>query len=321
MMKREKTKNKAIGTFQSQPIVQQELKRCRLRTVPFCASVLFFALAVLYSILFCYYGLTMRRVQDIQIRYDNECGNLTDCEINVTLENDLIAPIGFFYKLTNFNQLNRLIAESYSIQQLRGFHAKADDLEKCGTKIYIDSIVHDSNLLVPCGLLPSAVFNDTFSFLGFSGFSDQDITLSVDRNDLYKAANSEYENSSHWLRDSGLFPNGITDEHFIAWMRQSAFSPFRKLYSVSKENIPKGNYTISIQNNYPTSFFKGEKYFTLTEIRMIGTNKDGPAIIYGIMIAMFLIASAAHGLMGWKRAKPSSKFHPDNLENMFVDNT
>jgi hypothetical protein len=311
--------NMNIGSFKSQPIVQQDLKRLKLRSTPFCMSVLFYILAVIYLILFSYYGFSMLAVREVSKDYDAECENKTSCIVQINVTETLRKPVGLYYRLTNFYQLHRTIANSYSTRQLRGQIADEDELERCQPKTYINNTVHDANLFVPAGLLPAAVFNDTFSVLGYDGFDDSDITLNVDKNDLYLGSNPVYENSSRWLRDSGLFPSGITDKHFIAWMRQSAFGPFRKLYSKSDSDLPKGVYEVVIQNNYPTSLFKGNKSLIISEIRMFGTMKAGPAIVFGVMAFFFFFASAVQGFIGWRRKKPSSKFYPDNLKTMFVN--
>jgi len=311
-----------IGSFRSQPIIQQDLKRCRLRSVPHCSTVLFYLFAIIYAVLFCYYGLSMHRIHEFVMRYDDVCGNQTNCILEIDLPENFTAPIGLYYRLTNFYQLHRQIANSFSSMQLRGMVANTKDLAKCNPHTYINDTIHPANLYVPCGSLPAAVFNDTFSFLGFDGFSETEITLSMDRKVLYNAPAPEYTNSSNWLQDSGLFPRGVQDEHFISWMRQSAFSPFRKLYAFSqKKNLSATKYQISIKNNYPTSLFKGEKYIVISEIRFFGTNKDGPAYVFGFMCAMFLVAASILGVISWKRSKPSSKFHPDRIKTMFIDTT
>ncbi|EAY22884.1 hypothetical protein TVAG_076310 [Trichomonas vaginalis G3] len=308
-----------IGAFKSQPIVQQDLKRLRLRSTPFCISVLFYILGVIYLILVSYYGYTLQNIQEYTKRYDEECSNKSSCIVNITIEENMKGPIALYYKLTNFYQLHRTIANSYSAQQLRGQNATDEQLQKCQPRTFINYTEHMANIYVPCGLLPAAVFNDTISLLNYSSFDESDITLSIDSSDLYLAPNDTYANSSKWLRDSGLFPQGIQDQHFIVWMRQSAFAPFRKLYAVSKSDLPKGTYAVLIQNNYPTTFFGGQKYFIISQIGMFGTVKIGPTVVFAVLAFFFYVASAIEGYIGWRRTKPSSNFHPDRLKTMFVD--
>ena len=309
-----------IKSTQSQPLIQQDLKRLRLRSTPYCTSVLFYLLGVIYLVFLCLYGLSMSQVNEVEIDYGSTCGTNSSCILTFDVPDKIRAPFGLYYRLSNFFQLHRTIANSFSSDQLRGKIASESELEQCQPQTYINDTVHNSNLYVPCGLLPYRVFNDTFSLLGFSGLVEQGITLNVDRNDLYKTPNNEYNLSSRWLRDSGLFPNEMQDEHFIAWMRQSSFAPFRKLYAISSDqDLPSGTYQIVIQNNYPLSSFKGTKSFVISEIRMFGTLQSGPSIVFGAMAAFFFVASAIEGIIGWRRDKPTSDFYPDKLKNLFVE--
>ena len=310
----------SISSFRSQPIIQQDLKRLRLRSTPFCMSVILYFLAVVYLIFFSELGLAMNNLNEISINYGEQCSGFQTCIVTVNLTKPLKAPWGMYYKLTNFYQFHKSIAGSYSSLQLRGKIASESQLVDCQPKTYINDTIHMSNVLVPCGAFSTSVFNDTFSLLGFSNLDENDIALSVDKTKLYLRPNSFYDNSSMWLEDTGLFPNGIINPHFITWMRAAAFVPFRKLYGISdKHDLPAGQYLIFIQNNYPLKFFGGSKYLILQEIRLFGTNLSGNKIVF-LSIALFLfVASAIEGYIGWKRSKPNSKFHPDNLRVMFVN--
>ncbi|OHT12970.1 hypothetical protein TRFO_16916 [Tritrichomonas foetus] len=312
----------SVGLFASQAIIQQDLKRCRLRSVPFCTSAVFFALSIIYTWLFCYFGLNMYYAaieKTFDFRYDDICGNNTTCIVDFEIPTSITGTAGLYYRLTNFKQMRREISSSFNAKMLQGKEISESDMEKCQPRLYLDDKNHLNNLFVPCGILPYLVFNDTFSVIDQSLFSEEseDIVLDVDRNEMFQAPNIKYKNSTNWLQDNGLFEGGQINPHFIIWMRQSAFHPFRKLYAISKTGIPKGHYRMSIRNNYPTSSFKGEKHFVIAEVGYFGTSAYGPAIVFGVMAIFFLIASAILGIMGYNRKKPTSKFHPNQLKNIF----
>lgn len=314
---------KVVRVLQNRPILQQNLKRCRLRSVPFCTSAIFFVLGVFYTWLFCFYGVTLHdSVQNnqIDIRYDDKCGNQSTCIISFTINESIDQPVGIYYKITNLKQMRREIASSYNPLMLRGQYVDKSNLDNCKPNIYFDNTENDTNLLIPCGTLPSIVFTDTFSIIDNDLFSDSEdlIILDVDREDNYHEPASQYNISNHWLLGTGLFKKAQKDPHFIIWMRQSAFSPFRKLYSVSKTGIPKGSYNMSIRNNYNTNLFHGEKHFVIAEIGHFGTLKNGEMIVFGLMAILFLIAAALLGIIGYNRTKPKSKFHPNQLKTVFI---
>ena len=303
----------SIEALTSQPIIQQDLKRCRIRATPACTSTVFFFIAILYVWLFCFYGLAQRYTKEYEFRYDEFCKNSTICVFPFTIDTQLTQPIGLFYKLTDFKQTDRGIAESYSSEMLQGKEIK--DYNSCEPHIYLSDQVHQNNLYIPCGLLPAAVFNDTLSLLEFDKFNESDIVLEVDQSTLFHISNPKYNSSVHWLESTGLFNNGQIDPHFIVWMRKSAFSPFRKLYAISREDLKPGKYHLSIHNNYPTSY-AGKKYFVISRLKSFGTLRDGPMIVFGLMFSFFFVAAAILGFISWRRQKPTSPFHPKKLNEI-----
>jgi hypothetical protein len=169
-------------------------------------------------------------------------------------------------------------------------------------------------------LLPRSVFNDTFTLLSpFPEFSEDDIVLNVDRDNLYKPPHADYKNASDWLKDTGLFPGGQTNPHFIVWMRQSPFVPFRKLYAMTKDGLPAGHYTMLVHNLYNSTEFKGKKLFVFAEIGRFGTTKWGAPLVFGLMAGMFFVASAVIGVIGWRRQRPKSPFHPNQLKSILTN--
>lgn len=306
----------------SNPIIQQDLKRCRLRSVPFCTSAVFFALAIFYTWLFSYYGLSMYDISKnkmIDIRYDDICANQTTCIVDFNISTTITNPVGLYYKLTNFTQMRREIANSYSLKMLHGEVETKSGLEDCQPRLYIDDKENTKNLYVPCGILPQTVFTDTLNLIDEDIFDDSlnSIVLEADRDYKFHDPSEEYKDSSHWLLDNGLFKEGQTNPHFIVWMRNSAFSPFRKLYSVSKTGIKEGHHQMSIRNNYDVRSFQGEKHFIIAEIGYFGTQRYGSAIVFGVMTIFFLFASGALGILGINRKKPTSLFHPNQLKTIF----
>jgi hypothetical protein len=317
-------KHFSIDSFASQPIIQQELKRCRLRSVPFCTSAIFFALSLVYIWLFSFYGLDSYYSASIEQRYDLTCKGRTSCLVDFVIDKPMKGRIGLYYKLTKFSQMRRELATNFQSEMLKGLNVSKSALSSCIPRVYYNDTEHSDNLYIPCGLLPSTVFTDSFTLVGIpDSFSEApaDITLDVDRMFLYQPSNASYMNASHWLRDSGLFGSeGQTDPHFIVWMRQSAFTPFRKLYAVAKNiTLKPQNYTMSIRNYYDVESFHGTKSFILAEIGSFGTIKSGPLIVFGVMALFFLVAAGILGLLGWKRLQPSSKFHPTRLTEIFLN--
>lgn len=53
-----------------------------------------------------------------EVRYDNQCTLGSVCTITIEIQEDVVAPIYFYYGVTNFNQNQRFYATSKSETQL-----------------------------------------------------------------------------------------------------------------------------------------------------------------------------------------------------------
>mmetsp|Transcript_9704 Transcript_9704/g.18374 ORF Transcript_9704/g.18374 Transcript_9704/m.18374 type:complete len:393 (-) Transcript_9704:958-2136(-) len=64
---------------------------------------------------------------------------------------------------------------------------------------------------------------------------------------------------------------GVTNEHFVVWMRVAALSPFRKLYGWIEQPIAAGtNVTFDIKANWEVQSFKGAKSLILSTTSQFG---------------------------------------------------
>lgn len=73
----------------------------------------------------------------------------------------------------------------------------------------------------------------------------------------------------------------------MVWMRASATSDIQKLYG----RIPllsRGSYSLTIQNNYPRWYFKGEKRLYLKTVNRLGSSNTPIAIIYLLTGVLFI---------------------------------
>jgi hypothetical protein len=71
------------------------------------------------------------------------------------------------------------------------------------------------------------------------------------------------------------------------WMRIAAMSDFRKLWGRIEQDVPPGNYSISITNStfminvdYNLSKINGEKYFVLSTSNFFGSKSNFLSISY-----------------------------------------
>jgi hypothetical protein len=69
--------------------------------------------------------------------------------------------------------------------------------------------------------------------------------------------------------------DGITDEHFIVWMRVATRPTFRKLYGYIEQTIPKGTVlNFQVNANYVVESFGGSKAMIVTTNNIFGGKND-----------------------------------------------
>lgn len=90
---------------------------------------------------------------------------------------------------------------------------------------------------------------------------------------------------------------GVTNEHFIVWMRVATQPTFRKLYGWLDQDVAQGEtITMEVQNNFVVERFKGTKSIVITTTSVFG----GRNIYFGKSLYgcgfFFLICGALLGL-------------------------
>eukprot|EP00919_Chromeraceae_sp_WS-2016_P047065 GHVR01111616.1.p1 GENE.GHVR01111616.1~~GHVR01111616.1.p1 ORF type:complete len:212 (+),score=45.36 GHVR01111616.1:411-1046(+) len=171
--------------------------------------------------------------------------------------------------------LDQLKSGGHVLREKELTHTCSDYLKDNNNKIYY-----------PCGLAAMSVFNDTFilkdknnkiinlnTSIGAIGH-ESDIT---EKYVNYIFNEEERQEVNPWLESSGLYPGGISNVHFINWMRLSPAPFFRKLWARIDEplNLP---IQITVTNRYPVNSFGGVKSVTLVHTGPMG----GRNIVLGI---------------------------------------
>lgn len=261
---------------------------------------------LIFGIIFVAIGLILllfsKKIQQIEIRYDQNCYNETICIINQTILNDMKKPIMIYYKLKGFYQNHRRYVKSKSTTQLYG-NAETlggvSDYTDCDpvttnnemklnstTDFENDNNLTDSNVAIPCGLMAKTFFNDTFY-----NWTLNNETININ------------EKNIAWPKDKILFRNNdhtrnlqwlnMANEHFIVWMRPSGLPHVQKLWGRIEEiDLKKGDeISFVIENNYNVEYYKGEKSIILSTVNTFGGKNDFLGIVYLIVGGISILAS------------------------------
>ena len=117
--------------------------------------------------------------------YGDLCSTMVDgvrveqnpCTINITVEEEMKAPVYMYYKLSDFYQNHRRYVKSRMDTQLRGVTDQTPSLLEADCQShyrYNESLEGDeadsiNNTISPCGLIAWSLFNDSFTLKGPDG--------------------------------------------------------------------------------------------------------------------------------------------------------
>lgn len=214
-------------------------------------------------------------------------------EFTVQITKDMDPPVFVFYELGDFFQNHKRYVRSLSSQQLGG--ESAGNPTECEPKkdIQVDG---EDKLIVPCGLIASSFFNDSFSITMKEQpltINDKGISWDWDREYLYGDEQPENFNENGTNRLGGTFSGPINqNERFMVWMRVAASPTARKLYGKIEQKISKGtDLQFSVVNNYNTYKFGGEKYVVLSTSNWTGGRNMFMGVLYIVVGCLSALAA------------------------------
>ncbi|MBE7181250.1 MAG: LEM3/CDC50 family protein [Terriglobus roseus] len=212
-------------------------------------------------------------------RFDNITRNLTVCEVQFDVTNDIGPPVLLYYRLTEFYQNHRRYVKSFDQDQLKGnfrSNGSVDDSDCDPLKL-----APDGRAYYPCGLIANSLFNDSFTSpvqgndQSPYNMTNRGIAWDSDR-DLY--GKSPYSNDQvvpprNW---HDRYPNGYTEnapqpdlknwEEFQVWMRTAGLPNFSKLALRNDNEVMRaGRYAMNITSSMCSSF---HHYFQSSDVEV-----------------------------------------------------
>ena len=250
-----------------------------------------------------------KNIQEIEIRYDDNknCQINTVCEINFTIPKNMKKDVFVYYRMKNFYQNHRRYIKSKSYKQLKGNIMTEDQIKDDCDPIILNKDIYDGikridekdkldpeGVAHPCGLIARSFFNDTYK-LKKQGENEEIIITA--NNIAWSIDKKKYKNSENYTEHQWI---NVENERFIVWMRPAALPDFRKPWGRIEKELIKGNYTVSITNNYPVKSFDGKKYFILSTVNILGGKNYLLSILY-LVIGGFSILSGIFFYIGYKK--------------------
>uniref|UniRef100_A0A0N5BXY6 Cell cycle control protein 50A n=1 Tax=Strongyloides papillosus TaxID=174720 RepID=A0A0N5BXY6_STREA len=245
------------------------------------------------SVVFMVFGVVLyndaANIHEYTADYTN-CGDNSICSMTLNLTSDFKGDVYFYYGLDNFYQNYRMYIKSRSDKQLLG---DVTNTHKCASYSYDEN----GKPIAPCGAIANSMFNDTFelSYLGnnvpltYKGVVWESLLKNKYKNPPLIGGDLclSFSNTSkppNWskepckLDEKNPENNGFQNVDFVVWMQTAALNNFRNLYrkldrgsdKVFMNGLPKGLYTLKIENNFPVKDFDGKKYFIISTTSAFG---------------------------------------------------
>jgi len=276
-----------LGCLLTHPLCQQDSRACRPTISEHPHYLLFFfgLIHLLVFILAVSYGATTIEYKE---RYDDKCVDNNPFSMTFHITERMPSPVYFYYELDNFYQNHFRFLGSHSFSQLRGkFVENSVDCQPVST----ENISGKTITLVPCGLYSRYMFNDTYILPEY--FSEHGIAWPYQINVTYAPPNEKYSAESRWMRalagiNPTMYENETTNEHYITWMRSSNRPHFKKLYAISRQDVPVGDFTILVNCNYNKSFYHFGRYISLMSPGKLGGKNT---LIWSVNLCMSVISS------------------------------
>jgi len=225
------------------------------------------------------------------------------CLIDLTIPVDLPPPVMMYYKLTNFYQNHRRYTKSLDYKQLAGEASDASQITaRKGCSLPPNEVIY------PCGFIANSLFNDTIDALkarvtpGIPAgenyeFSKKGIAWSSDAGRFKKYGYTDLSAILPPQNWRGRYPQGVysaafpppdisVDEDFQVWMRTAGWPTFLKAWGRNdQQTLKAGNYTMSIDMNFPIDVYGGKKYIVITTLGATGGRNNSLGIGY-ILLAI-----------------------------------
>lgn len=200
--------------------------------------------------------------------------------VEVEVPHDMVPPVYLYYQLPWFYQNHKRYVRSISWSQMAGAAGPLEALPSCEPLRYLggrrDTSLPDQGAIHPCGLIPSSLFNDSFSLhqtcddAALSGHIPLHLDVAF-RSELATALFSNPRNATNLntvasLRGGGTLegPVGQAPQLWV-WSRVAAQPGLTKPFAVINTRLAKGcRLRLEVANRYNSYAWGGQKAVLLS---------------------------------------------------------
>jgi len=241
----------------------------------------------------------------------------TICMIQFGIPDDLLPPVFFYYRLTNFYQNHRRYVKSLDPDQLNGKKQPAASItSSCAPLATPTAGYRPGKPYWPCGLIANSQFNDTFTSPILQTDSSADpyrmtskgIAWSSDAqlyDDAHEYADGNYDEivvppnwQPRWpdgnYSTANPPPDLKTYEEFQVWMRTAGLPAFTKLaLRNDDETMKQGQYKFNITMNFNVTEYGGTKQIVISTHTVMGGRNPFLGIAYVVVGGLCVVLGVA----------------------------
>mmetsp|Transcript_3498 Transcript_3498/g.6696 ORF Transcript_3498/g.6696 Transcript_3498/m.6696 type:complete len:345 (-) Transcript_3498:214-1248(-) len=299
------TKNKRKGELTTTGFKQQDLTcggRCwiwRPLHTPKSAGIFCACLGMIFILIGIPFIVENNSIVVLTMRYDDTCDSGTVCYANITVSEEMKAPVYVYYQVTGVYQNHRAYASSQNEDQLEGEQVSEKDLEaSCDP-----ANDYQGKKIFPCGLKASSVFNDSIALRVCQAGAGVCEWMSGDNwkaqawpsdEEKYKARDitQEETRSSYFSGKNGSsyeIPN-LDDKRLINWMRPARGPSFTKLERIlHTRDLKRGEeLNFVVEDNWESSRFSGQKSLVISTMSGVGGKNDFFGYCYVVVGALMV---------------------------------
>mmetsp|Transcript_13230 Transcript_13230/g.18319 ORF Transcript_13230/g.18319 Transcript_13230/m.18319 type:complete len:342 (-) Transcript_13230:202-1227(-) len=270
---------------------------CKPMHTPKSAATFLAIVGVIFLIIGIVALLASQSVVEQSKRYDNVCNFNSQCTINITLEEDMKAPVFVFYKITEIYQNHRRYTASRNERQADGDIVPEHELkESCKP-----ALKYDDDVIVPCGLMASSVFNDSIEAsvcdslqcTAMRGDNWANLCWKSDKEKFqHRALTSEETSTSYFSGTDEVYRiPPLDNERLINWMRPSGGPYSLKVDRVIKDrDLKKGQeIMLNLTNVWDSYKFKGQKHIIISTMGPYGGKGSFLGVAYIAIGALVIV--------------------------------
>lgn len=300
-------------------LLRQELKDKTPLNTPNCIISYHIICIIIFSTISTIILSTNSKKNFKEVEYTH-CLLNTKCNITFQINKNLDSPIYLYYKLDNFYSNHIDFVKSKNYYQLRGENVSEKKIDasckymsrnkdhfrtnnESEIMSYYNEVMDPNSLMNPCGLIADSMFNDSFTLYDSNNhiinIDPSNITYEMDRNKNFK--NDKNYKNTQW--------HNKEDEHFIVWMNMELFPNFIKKWGNINQDLPKGEYKMTIDNKWGKAQWNIKKYFILAK-----GNKFGSETFFGFILIIACGIEVVFIIIIYISKFKKNKFNPEEMK-------